>query len=755
MGFFSKTLQAAMPKMIGNPITTAVAMVSVALSVVKGKKATKATKNKKKATVKKSKIISKKQKKQMEVMERVCQSAYGIYIRGVTTVAARYIGHPAVAIPASEMVKTMMEEAAPTVNYLVQLEAGSKKESNIKEEKKLRIDKHTSGRFEYLKGCTNGWYTGFTKAIRGEQVIDEKYTLENLFSGNLTVEDMPDLPEYMTMVGAVIGAKYKGLWNSAKGTYDGVVTLVTDPEKVLEVASDAILDFMEDPWENTKELAGNIRDSVVDAVWRSTPQEISEDAGEILGDVLTAVSTGGGGKAAASGAKIAGKKLLALGKTGVREFVEGLEDLGKIGEKNAVYVGATTGIENAAKNSFINRLMMMASEAGDEAKKLTGVVEGATSKADDIATIAGKTGSVTNTVTSTTGELIENAVIGTPIVEGTKNITKEIVEGTTEKTTLRTTEKTTLQMLEEATDNIATGSKVDDIVEAEMKASSKVDDVAGVGAKASSKVDDIAETGAKASSKADDVVEAGAKANFKVDDTAKSTSQTTARTVVKEDSGKGKGRGGNVETSPAVNETTVGEVKTTKADSNNIEKNKAPTNEQISEVGIREITHKRLSEKVKKIRNKFKELREERKESVSRKVAEYGNMAVAEVDIPGIPEEFIAHSSINTAKNKAAQYGNFSYESTIKNLESYVDAPMGIKGLTVEEMLKKEAVPRYNDAEAKILEDITSRIKDTPDIKGKINLYTEKACCQSCSNLILEFKNKFPNVELNIYTDNL
>ena len=85
MGFFSKTLQAAMPKMIGNPITTAVAMVSVALSVVKGKKATKATKNKKKATVKKSKIVSKKQKKQMEVMERVCQSAYGIYIRGVTT----------------------------------------------------------------------------------------------------------------------------------------------------------------------------------------------------------------------------------------------------------------------------------------------------------------------------------------------------------------------------------------------------------------------------------------------------------------------------------------------------------------------------------------------------------------------------------------------------------------------------------------------------------------------------------------------
>ena len=209
-----------------------------------------------------------------------------------------------------------------------------------------------------------------------------------------------------------------------KATYDGVVTLVTDPEKVLEVASDAILNFMEQPWENTKELAGNIRDSVVDAVWRSTPQEISEDAGEILGDILTAVATGGGGKAAASGAKIAGNKLLALGKTGVKEFVEGLGDLGKIGAKNAVYVGATTGMENASKNAFRNRLMMMASETGDKAKKVTGIAEGAVSKVDDATKMAGKTGSVANNVTSTTGELIENAVIGTPIVEGSKKAGK-------------------------------------------------------------------------------------------------------------------------------------------------------------------------------------------------------------------------------------------------------------------------------------------------------------------------------------------
>ncbi len=134
MGFFSKTLKAAMPKMMGNPITTAVAMVSVALSMVKGKKATKATKNKKKATVKKSKIVSKKQKQQMEVMERVCQSAYGTYIRGVTTVAARYIGHPAVAISASEMVKTMMEEAALPIHKYHVVTPKEKEKIDIKED---------------------------------------------------------------------------------------------------------------------------------------------------------------------------------------------------------------------------------------------------------------------------------------------------------------------------------------------------------------------------------------------------------------------------------------------------------------------------------------------------------------------------------------------------------------------------------------------------------------------------------------------
>ena len=69
MGFFNKVLKAAMPKMLGNPIATAVAMISVGVSALKakkGQKPKKATKGKKKVTVKKSKIVSKKQKNKLK-----------------------------------------------------------------------------------------------------------------------------------------------------------------------------------------------------------------------------------------------------------------------------------------------------------------------------------------------------------------------------------------------------------------------------------------------------------------------------------------------------------------------------------------------------------------------------------------------------------------------------------------------------------------------------------------------------------------
>ncbi|WP_374967526.1 deaminase domain-containing protein [Lysinibacillus sp. RS5] len=33
-----------------------------------------------------------------------------------------------------------------------------------------------------------------------------------------------------------------------------------------------------------------------------------------------------------------------------------------------------------------------------------------------------------------------------------------------------------------------------------------------------------------------------------------------------------------------------------------------------------------------------------------------------------------------------------------------------------------------------------------------MNLFTEWDTCQSCTNLILEFRHKYPNIKLNVYS---
>ena len=176
---------------------------------------------------------------------------------------------------------------------------------------------------------------------------------------------------------------------------------------------------MEHPWESTKEFAGNIRDDVVDAVWRSTPQEISEDAGEILGDVLTGIATGGGGKAAAGGAKMAGNKLLALGKTGAKEFAEGLGSYGKL---KVATVGGIP-VKNTVKNMTKSPAKILMSNADDTGKSAANLTKGIASKTDDAVRITAN--SEKNIVSSTTKELVDNAVKGTPIVEASKRAGKK------------------------------------------------------------------------------------------------------------------------------------------------------------------------------------------------------------------------------------------------------------------------------------------------------------------------------------------
>lgn len=136
-----------------------------------------------------------------------------------------------------------------------------------------------------------------------------------------------------------------------------------------------------------------------------------------------------------------------------------------------------------------------------------------------------------------------------------------------------------------------------------------------------------------------------------------------------------------------------------------------------------------------------KRVEEIRQQMPNSKLRNQGNMATANVDVPGIKKDFVAHSQINNSTSKGADLGDFSYlkPESERMFKTYVEA--GKPGAEYS---------RFHDTEVKILEDIASQI-DNPNIHGTINLYTEAPACQSCTNVIFEFRRTFPNIKLNIY----
>ena len=66
-----------------------------------------------------------------------------------------------------------------------------------------------------------------------------------------------------------------------------------------------------------------------------------------------------------------------------------------------------------------------------------------------------------------------------------------------------------------------------------------------------------------------------------------------------------------------------------------------------------------------------------------------------------------------------------------------------------------DKIPRQSDTEYKILENFAQQYKYTPNVSGSIDLFTERAPCASCTNVIREqFSERYPNVQVRVYHDN-
>ncbi|MEC0329136.1 deaminase domain-containing protein [Paenibacillus macerans] len=138
-----------------------------------------------------------------------------------------------------------------------------------------------------------------------------------------------------------------------------------------------------------------------------------------------------------------------------------------------------------------------------------------------------------------------------------------------------------------------------------------------------------------------------------------------------------------------------------------------------------------------------KELRKE----LPKEIRKLGNFGIAEVKIDGLRSEFKSSSRVNDVVDAGDAKGysllkpesEWNYTPRDVNPEDIVDGA--------------GAYPRKWDTEFKILDDITNELnKLKPEQrKGRIDLYTDREPCASCSPIIEQFKAKYPNIEVFVY----
>ncbi|MCS3806541.1 filamentous hemagglutinin [Chromobacterium alkanivorans] len=116
-----------------------------------------------------------------------------------------------------------------------------------------------------------------------------------------------------------------------------------------------------------------------------------------------------------------------------------------------------------------------------------------------------------------------------------------------------------------------------------------------------------------------------------------------------------------------------------------------------------------------------------------------GNAAAAEINVYGEGSYSVkAHSRIGN--NAEGQRDGFV---SLPPQEDRILSPM---------LNPRNPIPREVDTEFKILEAFAQKYRGSPNVAGSINLFTERAPCDSCSAVISrQFSKLFPNVEVRLY----
>ena len=119
-----------------------------------------------------------------------------------------------------------------------------------------------------------------------------------------------------------------------------------------------------------------------------------------------------------------------------------------------------------------------------------------------------------------------------------------------------------------------------------------------------------------------------------------------------------------------------------------------------------------------------------------------GNVAFAEAEVQGLPSTAKAYSGFQNGE------------------QGFAPLPKGetiLKPLSVSREMRGGVVDgsgaylRSVDSEFKILESFAQKLGNNTNAKGVINLYTELPACTSCGGAVLQFRQRYPNIQLNVF----
>ncbi|WP_434672565.1 DUF637 domain-containing protein [Pseudomonas sp. R1-15] len=132
-------------------------------------------------------------------------------------------------------------------------------------------------------------------------------------------------------------------------------------------------------------------------------------------------------------------------------------------------------------------------------------------------------------------------------------------------------------------------------------------------------------------------------------------------------------------------------------------------------------------------------------QDVRQDLPDRGNVAFAEINIPALSSEQLLMKSFSGYDQRVDDFlpkPNGSLDSWVLKPDSATSKYIGGPG----------AYLRDADTEFKILETVAQRLGQNTSATGRINLLSEKAVCPSCTGVILQFRELYPNIQLNVFT---